>query len=155
MLRINKMIKQVLLYFFTTILPVFSSSWAWLGVCCIAVVYKTPVPRWLFILTWCNCFYSLINNCELFRGFGLESEYVTKYIYNPHNPINPILRRQTTYKVLKKTAEMLGYPNCLIKFESEKKDGDCVLTTWRIPNKNVYNALEKFFGEATKLYDEK
>jgi len=149
------MIKQVLLYFFTTISPVLFSSWYWLVASCIAVIYKMHVPPWFFILTWCNCFYSLINNCELLRGPGLESEYVTKYTYNPHDPINPILRRQTTYKVLKKTAEMLGYPNCSIKFESEKKDGDCIYTTWRIPNRNVYNAMEKFFLEATKLYGEK
>ena len=149
------MIKQISIYFCTNISPVLFSSWYWLVASCIAVICNKPVQLWLFVLTWCNCFYSLINNCELFRGFGLESEYVTRYIYNPHNPINPILRRQATYKFLKKTAEMLGYPNCLIKFESEKKDGDCIYTTWRIPNRNVYNALEKFFMEAMKLYDEK
>ena len=139
------MIKQILLNFFTDALQALSSPWCWLGLCCIAVVYNTPFHTWFVVFVWANCFCDLANNYELFRGITLERKYVTKYILR--DPINPILRRQTTYKFLKKTAEMLGYPNCLIKFESEKKDGDCIYTTWKIPNRNVYDALEKFFLE--------
>lgn len=51
------------------------------------------------------------------------------------------------YRFLKEIAEMVGYPNCSIRFESEKKDGDFIYMTWRIPNRNAYNALEKFFLE--------
>ena len=55
----------------------------------------------------------------MFRGAcGLESEYVTKYKCSLSAPIDTVSRRRKTYSLLKETAEMLGYPNCTIKFES-------------------------------------
>lgn len=147
MLRINKMIKQVLLYFFTTILPVLSSPWFWMGLCCIAVVYNAPFHAWFVAFTLTGCFYSLIDNYELFRGTGLDSRFVVNFACDPSNPLDTITRRQKTYRLLKETAEMVGYPNCSIKFESERKDGNLFHMTYRIPNRNVYNALNKFFGD--------
>ena len=147
MLRINKMIKQVLLYFFTTILPVLSSPWLWMGLCCIAVVYKDPFPAWFIAFTLAGCFCSLINNYEPFRGAGLDSRFVVKFACNPSEPLDTITRRQKMYRLLKEIAEMVGYPNCSIKFESEEKDGDLFRMTYRIPNRNVYNAIDKFFSE--------
>lgn len=141
------MIKQVLLYFFTTILPVLSSPWLWMGLCCIAVVYKDPFPAWFVAFTWVSCFYSLIDNYEPFRWSGLESEFVVKFKCDPSAPLDTITRRQKMYRLLKEIAEMVGYPNCSIKFEREEKDGDLFYMTYRIPNRNVYNAIEKFFSE--------
>lgn len=141
------MIKQILLYFFTTTLPVLSSPWIWMGLCCIAVVYKDPFPAWFVAFTWTGCFCSLINNFELFKGCILESEFVVNFKCNPSKPIDTITRRQKTYKFLKEVAEMVGYPNCSIKFEREEKDGDLFRMTYRIPNRNVYNAIDKFFSE--------
>lgn len=45
---------------------------------------------------------------------------------------------------------MLGYPNCSIRFKSEKEDNDCIYTTWGIYNRKAYNAIEKFFSEIEK-----
>lgn len=143
------MIKKILINFCTDALPILSSPWFWLCACCIAVVYNNSFPLWLVVLLWCHCFFGLIDNCDMFRGAcGLESEYVTKYKCSLSAPIDTVSRRRKTYSLLKETAEMLGYPNCTIKFESEKKVNDCIFITWRIPNRNVYNALKKFFSDA-------
>lgn len=147
MLRINKMIKQVLLYFFTTILPVLSSPWFCLGVCFIAFVYNDRVSAWFVVFIWTSLFFRLIDNYELFRGTGLDSRFVVNFACDPSNPLDTITRRQKIYRLLKETAKMVGYPNCSIKFESERKDGNLFHMTYRIPNRNVYNAIDKFFSE--------